>query len=123
MCKTKYKDTIASERSLRVEKISTKNVEHKDYPARKDTDIKFQGYEFKIENNCFVKSAQEEKNKEQENKYTEKSKRRDAKQHNSDQTKRMKIKFRSLRKHQDDRLNGMSNMMHGFLYEIVDNRK
>ena len=68
MCKTKYKDTIASERSLRVEKISTKNVEHKDYPARKDTDIKFQGYEFKIENNCFVKSAQEEKNKEQEKK-------------------------------------------------------
>ena len=34
----------------------------------------------------------------------------------------MKIKFRGLWKQHDDTLNGMSNMMFGFLDEVIDNR-
>ena len=62
-CKTKYKDEIESERSLRVDKLATKMVEHQDAFARKEESIKIQRDEFKIDKNCFVKSAQEAKKK------------------------------------------------------------
>ena len=41
VCKTKYKNALASESSLRVEKLATKKVEHQDALARKEEAIKF----------------------------------------------------------------------------------
>ena len=58
-CKTKYKYDLASESSLRVEKLATKKVEHQDTFAQKEKYIKIQRDEFTIKNNCFVKSAYE----------------------------------------------------------------
>ena len=60
--------------------------------------------------------------KEQQNKYTQRSKRRGAQQLQSCQTNRMKIKFRYLQKQHNDMLNGMSNIMYEFLDDFVDNR-
>ena len=113
-CKTKYKDEIESERSLRVDKLATKMVEHQDAFARKEEFIKIQRDEFTTEKNIFVKSAQDATNKEQENTYTEKSKWRDAQQSHSDQSERTNIKFRYIWKHYGDMLNVMYNMMYGF---------
>ena len=70
-----------------------------------------------------MKSAHESTNKEQENTYTKKSKRGYAQQRHSEHTKKMKSKFRDPRKHHNDMFNGMSNMMYGFLDDVVNNRK
>ena len=70
-----------------------------------------------------MKSAHESTNKEQENTYTKKSKRRNAQQHHSEHTKKMESKFWDPRKQHNYMFNGMSNMMYGFLYEVVNNRK
>ena len=94
-------------------------MEHHYSLAQKEEAIKNQQDEFITEKNRFMKTTWETTNKEQDNTCTEKSRRRDAQQRHSDQTKRMKNRFRDIWKQPNDILNGMSNMVYGFLDEVV----